>query len=117
VIGAGLVALPAIAWLLHAGPVSRITGQPRGWIDVLGVAALGPIAEETLFRGAVGRRHRPRERHGGSWRLVRRDTSVVAFARRADHRPHARQLHRALLADQLTVMKRTSVAKRVIALH
>jgi membrane protease YdiL (CAAX protease family) len=53
VIIAGLAAIPAVAWLLQAGPVSRISGQPRAWIDVLGVAVLGPIAEETLFRGAI----------------------------------------------------------------
>jgi membrane protease YdiL (CAAX protease family) len=65
VILAGLAAVPAIAWLVQAGPVSRISGQPRDWVDVLGVAALGPTAEETLFRGAIWNLSLAMSRSGG----------------------------------------------------
>lgn len=53
-IRAGAVAVGlATIWLMFLEPVSRISQSARGPLDVLGVALLGPVAEEILFRGVI----------------------------------------------------------------
>ncbi len=53
VAAAAAVAVILLLWLSQAGPVSQISGRARSSLEVISVAALGPIAEELLFRGVI----------------------------------------------------------------